>query len=172
MKLAVISFFIIALTLPQISHAQQRKYTHRTSISSTSQRNIMAERMWKSFFPAFRAAVRTRDRKALRRMMTPDFFTSGGVGDDNRDGDDRDETFEFWDGPNVNGWQAFSRVLAKGTVANTAWRERGSKTISRVAPPIANNRRAINKASFDWFAVFEFRKDGRWYCTTFAQCCD
>lgn len=169
MKLAKIIIFIIAVSIPVTSYSKQSNSTSRPLKGS---RNIIAERAWVSFFPAFRAAVRTRDRKTLKRMMVPEFFTSGGVGDDNGDGDSRDETFEFWDEPNVNGWRAFNRVLAKGAVANTAWRQRGSTTISRVAPPIANNRRAINEESFDWFAVFEFRKDGRWYCTAFTQCCD
>lgn len=48
-------------------------------------------------------------------MMAEDFFTSGGIGDDNQDGDSRDETFEFWGEPHTRGWEAFDKVLAQGT---------------------------------------------------------
>lgn len=130
-----------------------------------------AERAWKPFFAAFRAAAARRDRAALRKMMAPDFFTSGGVGDDNGDGDSRDETFDFWDEPLTRGWEALNRVLAQGVVPNTTLTAPGHSGPSKVAPPLANNRRAMRRASLDWYAVFRF-SEGRWYCVTFVQCCD
>jgi hypothetical protein len=131
-----------------------------------------AERAWKPFIAAFRAAVRRRDREALKKMMAPDFFTSGGVGDDNGDGDSRDETFAFWGDSNTRGWEALEQTLSKATVPYTYMRDARDKTPMRVAPPAANVRRQIVRQSFEWYAIFEFRADGRWYCTVFAQCCD
>ena len=138
-----------------------------------AQNNVAAERAWKPFFAAFRVAVKKRDRVALKKMMVEDFFTSGGIGDDNQDGDSRDETFEFWDESHTRGWEAFGKVLSQGTAAMAAWWDHGEKRkyVSRVAPPAANIRRNIKRALIDWYAIFEFR-EGRWVCTVFAQCCD
>ena len=132
-----------------------------------------AERAWKPFFSAFRAAVKKRDREALRKMMSRDFYFLSSGGDENGDADTRDEAFEFWEAPRIRGWEALDRVLSQGTAPNTAMRdpESDSRLPSRVAPPIANSRRAIERSEFEWYAVFEFR-DGRWYCTVFNQCCD
>ncbi len=130
-----------------------------------------AERAWKPFFAAFRAAAKRRDREALKRMMPPDFFTSGGIGDDNGDGDSRDEAFAFWDKPYTRGWDALDRVLAQGVVTNTAWPDSRNPGPSQVAPPVANSPKAIRRASSGWHAVFQFR-GGRWYCVVFAECCD
>lgn len=47
-------------------------------LTTFAQRNVAAERAWKPFLAAFRAAVKERDRVALRRMMPDDFFSSGG----------------------------------------------------------------------------------------------
>jgi hypothetical protein len=138
-----------------------------------AQRNGAANREWKPFFSAFRAAVKKRDREALKKMMVRDFYFSGGGGDDNQDGDSRDEAFQFWDNSHVRGWKAFDKVLAQGTVPMAAWWDDGErrKYVSRVAPPAANIRRNMKRAAIDWYAIFEFR-DGRWYCTVFNQCCD
>jgi hypothetical protein len=132
-----------------------------------AQTNVVAGRAWKPFFVAFRAAVKKRDRDALRKMMSSDFFSSGGndVG--------AEAAFQFWDDPNVRGWEAFTKALAHATVPMAAWWDAGDKIkhVSRVAPPAANVRRNMKLQSVDWYAVFEFR-DGRWYCTVFNQCCD
>ena len=139
--------------------------------AASAQRASAADRAWRPFISAFRAAVRKRDQAALRGMMARDFYYHGSGGDENGDEDTRDEAFEFWAEPRLGAWEAFEKVLAQGTVRNTAMREPGNRRPSRVAPPAANSRRAIETNSLDWYAVFEFR-DGRWYCTTFNQCCE
>lgn len=136
-----------------------------------AQRASAAERAWGPFFRAFRAAVQRRDREALRGMMARDFYFHSSGSDENGDEDTRDEALDFWSEPRVGGWEALEKVLAAGSVPNRAMREPGNRRPSRVAPPAANNRRAIESNSFEWYAVFEFR-GGRWYCTTFNQCCE
>ena len=84
---------------------------------------------------------------------------------------DTRDSVEYWEGSGVGALEALEKTLRQGTVVNTAWRETGNRRPSRVAPPIANNRRAINSQSFDWYAVFEFR-DGKWYMTAFNECCE
>ena len=42
----------------------------------------------------------------------------------------------------------------------------------KVAPAAAHSRSAVLRYAFEWYAIFEFGDDGRWYCTVFAQCCD
>lgn len=134
--------------------------------ASAGREEAAAERAWKPFFAAFRDAAKRRDRVALKEMMAEEFFTSGGVGGG------RDEAFAFWDEPNTRGWEALERTLAKGVVTYTYMRDPKDKTPMRVAPPAANVRRSILKGDVDWYAIFEFRADGRWRCTVFAQCCD
>jgi hypothetical protein len=130
-------------------------------------KRLAAERAWKPFFTTFRSAVKKRDRVALRKMMSADFFSSGG----NDSGPEA--AFKFWDDSHVRGWKAFNKVLNQGTVPMAAWWDSGRKRkyISRVCPPAANLRKNIEGVAIDWYAIFEFR-DGRWYCTIFNQCCD
>ena len=138
-----------------------------------AQRSVAADKAWKPFFAAFRAAVKRRDRQALKKMMSREIYASGGVGDDNGDGDGRDEAFEFYDEPQVKGWEAFDKVLAKGAVRMSPSHPMGTPIgPARIAPPAANRRINIDRQLVGWFAIFEFRADGRWYCVSFAQCCD
>lgn len=139
--------------------------------AASAQKSAAAERAWRPFFNAFRAAVKRRDRAALKGMMARDFHYHSSGGDENGDDDTREEALEFWAEPRVGAWEALERTLAQGAVPNTAMREPGNTRPSRLAPPVANSRRAIQKVSFEWYALFEFM-DGRWYCTAFAQCCD
>ena len=152
MKLSRIILISLLFFIPQTIYAQ---------------RKIVAAAAWKPFFTAFRAAVKNRDRDTLRKMMPSDFFSSAG----NNAGPEA--AFQFWDDPNVRGWEAFTKALARGTVPIGAWWDAGDKRkyISRVAPPAANIRRNMKLQRVDWYAVFEFRDD-RWYCTIFNQCCD
>jgi hypothetical protein len=139
--------------------------------AGAAQRAGAAERAWAPFFKAFRAAVKRRDRAALRGMMARDFYYHNSGGDENGDEDTRDEALDFWTEPRVSGWEALEKTLARGTAPNTVLREKGNRRPSRVAPPAANSRRAIESHSFEWYVVFEFR-EGRWYCVTFSECCD
>lgn len=140
-----------------------------------AQREASAEQAWRSFFVAFRAAARKRDQVALREMMIADFYFSGGGGDDNGDGDLRDDAFQFLSDPQTDGWRAFDKALAQGSVLTGAtWKEGTSGDyISRVSPPGANVKRNVSgpRPRVAWLAFFEFR-DGRWYCTSFSECCD
>jgi len=152
MKLSRVSIFLILVL---------------ASSAGAANENLAAQRAWKPFFASFRTAIKKRDRVALRAMLSTDFFSSGG----NSEG--AEAAFQFWDDPQVRGWDAFHRVLAQGTVPKAAWWDSGgkSKYIGRVAPPAANIRRNIKREAVHWYAIFEFR-DGRWYCTLFNQCCD
>lgn len=152
MKLSSTLLILFLLVVPNTSAASEQR---------------AANRAWKPFFNAFRAAVRKRDRVALRKMMSDDFFSSPG----NDPG--IDAAFKDWDDPHVRGWETLNRVLRQGTVPVAAWwgEDADGKHIIRVAPPAANVRRNIDRALIDWYAFFEFR-DGRWYCTIFSQCCD
>jgi hypothetical protein len=156
MKPLKVLILVLTLLVPQLSMAQT---------------NRAADRAWKQFFTAFRAAAKKRDKEALSKMMTREFYYMSSGGDENSNNDSRDEAFEYWETSGVGAWEALDTVLAQGTVVNTAMREPGAVGPSRIAPPIANNRRAIKARSFKWYAVFEF-KDGRWYCTGFTECCD
>ena len=138
-----------------------------------AQKNLSAERAWKPFFVAFRAAAKKRNREALRKMMVSDFYFSGGGGDDNGDGDTREEAFQFFSEPHTHGWKALDRALAQGSVPMATWWDHGAKRkyVSRISPPAANIKNNIDRTRVAWLATFEFR-EGRWYCTSFSECCD
>lgn len=157
MKRVQIFALFVVLLLPHAAAAQKV--------------NGAAGRAWGPFINAFRAAVRKRDRAALKEMMSRDFYYHSSGGDENGDEDTRDEAFELWGEPRLRAWESLEKILARGTVPNTAMRQPGNRRPSRVAPPAANSRRAIESNRLDWYAVFEFR-EGRWYCTVFNQCCD
>ena len=157
MKLLKVAILLITIIAPQICLAQNQ--------------SSQANRAWRPFFAAVRAAVKRRDKEALAKHMSKDFYYLSSGGDENQNQDTRDEAFEYWEGSGIGAWEALDNALRKGSVVNTAWREPDSNLPSRVAPPIANNRRAIKNQSFDWYAVFEFR-DGQWYMIAFNECCE
>lgn len=136
-----------------------------------AQTRSRADRAWKPFFATLRAAVKDRDRQALSKVMSRDFYYLSSGGDENGDQDTRDEAFEYWESTGIGALDALEKILAQGTAVNTAMREPGNRRLSRIAPPIANNRRAIRNKSFPWYAVFEYR-DGRWQWIALNECCD
>ncbi len=120
---------------------------------------------------SLRAVVKKRDRDGLSKLMARDFYYLSSGGDENGNNDSRDEAFDYWENTQLGAWEALEKVIAGGSVVNTAMRNPESRWPSRVSPPAANNQRAIKDRSFAWYAVFEFRK-GRWYMTSFSECCD
>lgn len=165
MRLHSILILATALLLPQPSHAQSRS---RISSRLNARAEASAERAWPSFFAAFRAAVKSRDRAALKGMMAPDLLYSLGGGGT------LDEAFEFWEADNGRGWKAFSRTLSQGAVRQARWwnNGHGPERPTRVSPAAANRRANIDRGHIGWYAVFEFHGDGRWYCKIFQECCD
>jgi hypothetical protein len=155
MKYSKVIILVLALLAPQVSMAQT---TYR------------AERAWKPFFTSVRLAVKQRNKDALMKTMSNDFYYLSSGGDENDNHDTRDEAFAYWE-TSAGGWDALEKVLAQGAVPNVAMREPGNRLPSRVAPPLANNRRAISDRSFEWYAVFEFRNN-RWFFTGFTECCE
>jgi hypothetical protein len=160
MKFFHVTFLALCLLVPQANFAQ---------------RDASAERAWQPFFVTFRAAVRKCDRVALREMMVADFYFSGGGGDDNSDGDFRDDAFNFLSDARLDGWRAFDATLAQGSVVmGPTWNQRANRgVVSRVSPPSANIKSNVDgpRPKVAWLAFFEFR-DGRWYCVSFSECCD
>ena len=141
-----------------------------TGVTITAQTSSRAERAWKPFFASVRAAVKKRDKDALMKMMSREFYYLSSGGDENNNQDTRDEAFEYWQS-STGSWESLEKVLAAGAVNNVAMREPGNTLPSKVAPPLANNRKAIKDRSFEWYAVFEYRNN-RWYFTGFTECCE
>lgn len=133
-------------------------------IIMAANQEFAAERAWEPFFESFREAVWKRDRQALRRMMSADFFSCGG----NDPGPDA--AFSYWDREEMWAWQSFDAVLEQGAVPMSSWWFGGRpENPGRVSPPSADIEDGLQDG--DWYAIFEFRW-GRWYCTVFVQCCD
>jgi hypothetical protein len=156
MKLSKVLILVLALLIPQLSMAQ---------------RSSAADRAWKPFFATFRAVVKKRNQDALNKMMAREFYYLSSGGDENGNADSRDEAFDYWESSRVDMWGTLDKILAQGTVKNTAMLDLEIHGPSRLAPPLANNARAIKERSFDWFAVFEYKR-GRWYWVGFTECCD
>src|SRR6185436_14221988 len=82
----------------------------------------IANRSWPSFWQQFTAAVNKKDRVALLRMMPSDFFDGGG-------GTTASEWLQYLDENDRNGsWRDLKRSLAKGTVFNRKWSNKGTPT--------------------------------------------
>jgi hypothetical protein len=158
MRLSVILLLIFAAPAPAADAAAKRR--------------AEADRAWPAFYASFRDAVRRRDRAALRKMMPAEFDFSGGGGDDNGDGDSRDEAFGYWDEGRGRGWKAFEKLLLGGAVPGEGRLGSHNGTPQRVAPPAINKRVNVVRGRIAWYALFEFREDERWYCTVFKECCD
>lgn len=103
MKYLIIIILSVTSLAPCVSNAQK---------ISNSQKIAAAERAWKIFFPRFRAAVKRRDRAALKKMMVPEFLYSFGGSLD------RDEALEYLDNSDARAWEAFAKVLVKGAVSS------------------------------------------------------
>ena len=158
MRVLAIVIIVSVLAVPSFTAGQPK------SVSK------VADKAWPAFFASFRAAVRKRDRKSLRSMLAPDLLFSLG----HHRGDHLEEAFEFWDAGNARGWKAFDRILKQGTAPEAAWWNNGAEANrpSRVAPAAANQRSNIDRGRIGWYAIFEFREDGRWYCVIFQESCD
>jgi hypothetical protein len=103
---------------------------------------------WNTFLKEFRAAVTRRDRLALKSCMPKNFlFTL----DEFEESDPRDAAFKEWDRPDVKGWEALDRILAKGT------RQDPMVPSLMVAPPAW----VTDPHYVDYRVGFE-RRDGVW----------
>lgn len=136
------------------------------------QQSDAEQRAWELYLHKIRAAVNDNDRSVLRSLMAPDIFVSGGVGDDNKDGDSRDEALDFLDTSEIGAWHELRNLLAQDTVPAASWlKRRGSEGCpQRVSPPSANQEGNLKNG--EWIAVFEYREGLNWYLTTFTECCD
>jgi len=144
--------------------------SHPPGISQTRFFTKEADKAWPEFLTKFRSAVRARDRITLRSMLAPDLLFSLG----HHKSDHLDDAFKFRDADNGRGWNSFNRILNQGTAPMAPWWNNGRKPSrpSRVSPAAANLRVNIDRQRIDWYAIFEYREDGRWYCDVFQQCCD
>ena len=158
-KALLIPLLLAALILHQPTYGQHR----------AAKVNVAA-RSWPSYFFELRAAVRRRDRDSLRKMLARDLLFSLG----HHRSDHLEEAFKYWDANGGRGWKAFNRILNQGSAPQARWWNNGAAPArpSRVAPAAANRRVNIDRERIAWYAIFEFRADGRWYCVIFQECCD
>src|SRR5713226_7315686 len=106
MKIARLCFVLVCLLTPSLASAQ-----------TSRSRNTGGDRSWQQFYVELRAAVRKHNRVALMKLMPTTFeWNCCALGDNNGDGDARDDAFRDWDDPKVRGWSALNRVLSQGTV--------------------------------------------------------
>src|SRR5688572_25533453 len=78
-----------------------------------AQSTYQANRAWRPFLVSFRAAVKKRDREALTKLMSRDFYYLSSGGDENSNQDSRDEAFEYWETTQIGAWDALEKVLAQ-----------------------------------------------------------
>ena len=121
-----------------------------------------ARKAWPAFFADFRAAVNSRDRAALRKLMSNPFNSPPNTPED---------AFKQWDDPKVGGWVKLRRVLAQGNV-RAGKPDEGDPEQERptmISPPAAE----LNAKRYrGWWAAFEFQEDGKWYCIQFVSKAD
>jgi hypothetical protein len=133
-----------------------------------AQLQAAALRGWRPFVAAFRRALKQRDRAALRRMMAPNFWSWPAQMQG------RDVAFDTWDDPYLNGWHAFDQLLRKRSVWASDWYRTAGEPWRpiRIAPREANLAGNPGAPGVEWFALFRYEPDGRWYCTMFSGCCE
>jgi hypothetical protein len=120
-------------------------------------------RNWDTFWPMLGDAVQKKDRGTLMKLMPSDFeYDCCSLGDEDHNGDTRDDAFRWWSKSDVNGWNELNKALAGGAVAMTAWPDNVKGRQRKVSPPSANQSRYGG-----WLAIFELREDGRWYFVSF-----
>ena len=155
---------LVLVSLLAVSHPTHSLGQSRSCIK------VASETAWPSFLASFRSAVRAKDLKRLRKMLASDLLFSLG----HHRSDHLEEAFKYWDADDGKGWKAFNRILDQGTVPQAAWWNNGNQPArpTRVAPAAANHRINIDRKRIAWYAIFEFREDGRWYCVIFQECCD
>jgi hypothetical protein len=103
--------------------------------------NADANRAWQRFWHQITAAIKKKDRVALRKMMPKNFDDGGG-------GLTPSEWLKFIDENERRGsWSDLQKSFARGTVINKNWPSKGIPT----------------RITKDNRYFFEFRKDKRWY---------
>jgi len=71
----------------------------------------MARKAWLAFYPAFKTAVKKRDRAALRRMMVSKAFDLESEEDSSPDA-----VFRYLDRTGNDGWPMLDKLVSRGTV--------------------------------------------------------
>jgi hypothetical protein len=177
MKLAGILMLLLPLFVPLRSHSQRPSPLTLPPTQSEAEINAAAAQAWEPFFERFRAAVKRRDRAALKAMMVPHFFVYTSQSIFNSDG--RDDALRRWDlSTNEKDWKSFEKVLEAGVVDPSLNGNRKWSPPRRVAPPDAATRGGYRGGPPPpglvkkyWMAVFEYL-DGHWFCTAFFEAFD
>lgn len=120
-----------------------------------------AKNAWPAYFAEFRAAVNKRDRTKLRKLMSEEFNAPPHTPED---------AFKQWDNPKVNGWIRLRNVLAQGAVIAGKSDEGDPSNLrpTMISPPAAEKQKNYR----GWWAAFEFKEDGKWYCIQFVSMAD
>ncbi len=163
MKLAARFLFLLLLTLTVFTVQEVRAQAPRR-ISAAERRS--AEAAWPQFFRRFSAAVRTRDRAALRAMMHQDFSYYGGeAGVSAQSSNDADRIFadmsraRGWGRRRDHGWIDLQTAARRGVI-----RENGDYPTRLITTGPHDNYDEYGSPK----ATFEFR-NGRWYWNGFGK---
>ena len=130
---------------------------HHSVVAST--REHLARAKWSSFIRRFRAAVRQRDKAALRSMMIADFLFTGSPHID-APPDARDYAFSLLDESGGRLWRKLALALKHGTRSNRDRSPTEGFDSLRYAPPWATEPGYVDEA-----ASFEFGPDEEWHWT-------
>jgi hypothetical protein len=155
-KMMILAAGVLMISACVVSSADDSGAARRSGFQTPAVESS-ALKAWPAFFAEFRAAVGRRDRKTLRRLMAETFNAPPHTPED---------AFRRWDDASVRGWAKLRRALAQGAVS-AGKPDEGDPEQERpvmISPPAAE--RAGYKG---WFAAFEFREDGRWYCVQFTS---
>jgi hypothetical protein len=117
-----------------------------------------AKKAWPEYFAEFRAAVNKSDKVKLRKLMSDEFNGPPHTPED---------AFKQWDDPKIKGWTRFRNVLTQGAVAAGKPDEGDPANLrpTMISPPAAEKQKGYR----GWWAAFEFKEDGKWYCIQFLS---
>lgn len=133
--------------------------TVENQAAAGSSREKLATRKWPRFIRRFRAAVRLRNKAALRSMMIADFLFTGRPHVD-APADARDYALSLLDESGGRLWRQLGLSLKHGTRYIRDRSPTEGFDLMRFAPPWATEPGYVDEA-----ASFEFGSDEEWYWT-------
>ena len=165
-----LSKFVILTILPFASVTSSPLLASAHGLAAYAGQNrkidLEAKRKWKSFYREFLAAVRKRDKVALKKMMISDFLINSHYREEGENY--REKAFQVLGEKRNRGWLHLDKALAKGVGNAKGYRTYGGdEYLDRphyVSPP-----NSLSESYGGWSAVFAYGKDKKWHWVGFLM---
>ena len=117
---------------------------------------------WQKNWKDFQISARMRLRPSLKILMSPNFIYSRTPS--KVKGDPRNLAFEYWDMPDVYGWEELAKCVSLGWAKSATYSKQFGK------PAIVAPARAVDDANYNGYRlVFLMQADKTWRCVLFLK---